>query len=67
MNIGAAVFLIALGAILKYAVTASVAGVSLATVGVILMIAGGVGLIASIVMTRTSATDSAGAPPRRAA
>ena len=65
MNIGAAVFLIALGAILKYAVTASVAGVSLSTVGVILMIVGVIGLIASIVMARTR--DSAGVPPRRAA
>lgn len=65
MNIGAAVFLIALGAILKYAVTASVAGVSLSTVGVILIIAGVIGLIASIVMARTR--DSAATPPRRAA
>ena len=67
MNIAAAVFLIALGAILKYAVTASVAGISLATVGVILMIAGFVGLVASVVMTRTRSADSAGAPPRGAA
>ncbi len=67
MNIGAAVFLIALGAILKYAVTASVAGVSLATVGLILMIAGFVGLVAAVVMARTGAADSARVPPRRAA
>ena len=67
LNIGAAIFLIALGAILKYAVTASVAGVSLSTVGVILMIAGFVGLVASILMARSNARDSAGVPPRRAA
>ena len=67
MSIGAAVFLIALGAILKYAVTASVAGVSLATVGVILMVAGVVGLIASLLMTRRSTADPAGPPPRRVA
>jgi len=67
LNIGAAIFLIALGAILKYAVTASVAGVSLSTVGVILMIAGFIGLVASILMARNNARDSAGVPPRRAA
>ena len=62
MSIGASVFLIALGAILKFAVTASVAGISLATVGVILMIAGVVGLIASIIMAKSA--DSARVPPR---
>lgn len=45
MTIGASIFLIAVGAILYWAVTASVAGFSLATAGLILMIAGGVGLV----------------------
>jgi hypothetical protein len=45
MTIGASIFLIALGAILKYAVTATVAGIEIQTVGLILMIAGAVGLI----------------------
>jgi hypothetical protein len=45
MTIGGSVALIAIGAILLFAVTASVAGVSLNTVGVILMIAGAVGLV----------------------
>ncbi len=68
MSIGAAVLLIALGAILRYAVTASVAGVSLATVGLILMIAGFVGLVAAIILTtRSGAAEPAEAPPRRAA
>ncbi len=62
MSIGASVFLIALGAILKFAVTASVAGVSLGTIGVILMIAGVVGLIASIIMANSA--DARRAPPR---
>ena len=44
MTIGASLFLIAVGAILKFAVTASVAGINLHVVGVILMIAGAVGL-----------------------
>ena len=41
-------FAIALGAILKYAVTAEVAGISISAVGVILMVIGGVGLIVSL-------------------
>ena len=45
MTIGASIFLIAVGAILKYAVTATVAGVDIQTVGLILMIAGAIGLV----------------------
>ena len=45
MTIGGSLFLIALGAILKYAVTATVAGVEIQTVGVILMVAGAIGLV----------------------
>jgi hypothetical protein len=45
MTIGTSLFLIAVGAILKFAVTARVAGVELHTVGVILMIVGVVGLV----------------------
>ena len=48
MSIGAAVFLIALGAILKFAVTASVAGVKLEVVGLILMVVGAIGLLVSL-------------------
>jgi hypothetical protein len=48
MGIGTAMFLIAVGAILKFAVTATVSGVDLATVGVILMVVGIVGLIFSL-------------------
>jgi uncharacterized membrane protein YfcA len=44
MTIGTSLFLIAVGAILKYAVTAHVEGVILPTVGLILMIVGIVGL-----------------------
>jgi Domain of unknown function (DUF6458) len=40
MWIGTGVFLLAVGAILKFAVTDAIEGVDLATVGVILMIAG---------------------------
>lgn len=45
MTIGAGIFLIAVGAILKFATNVHVSGVSLDTVGVILMIAGAVGLV----------------------
>ena len=50
MGIGTSIFLIALGAILKYAVTASVSGIELATVGVILMVVGAIGLAISLLM-----------------
>jgi len=48
VGIGTSIFLIALGAILKYAVTADVEGVNLGTVGVILMVVGIVGLLLSL-------------------
>jgi hypothetical protein len=48
MSIGFSIFLIAVGAILRYAVTTSVSGVELETVGLILMIAGIIGLVISL-------------------
>lgn len=50
MTIGTGLFLIAVGAILKYAVTATVIGIDLQVVGLILMIVGGVGLVLGIGM-----------------
>ena len=50
MGLGTSIFLIAVGAILKFAVTASVSGLKLATVGVILMVVGIVGLLISLVV-----------------
>jgi hypothetical protein len=47
MTIAAAIFLIAVGAILRYATNLHVQGVSIDTVGLILMIAGAAGLILS--------------------
>ena len=47
MTIGTSIFLIAVGAILKFAVHAHVSGVSLQTVGIILMVVGVIGLILS--------------------
>jgi hypothetical protein len=48
MGIGVSVFLIAVGAILAFAIDVSTEGVNLDTVGVILMIVGGIGLLASM-------------------
>ncbi len=48
MGIGTSIFLIAVGAILKFAVTATVSGIELATVGVILMVVGIIGLALSL-------------------
>jgi hypothetical protein len=48
MQIGTSIFLIAVGAILKFAVDASVSGFSIATAGVILMIVGIIGLLLSL-------------------
>ena len=49
MGIGTSLLLIAVGAILKFAVHTSVSGISLATVGVILMIVGVIGLIITMI------------------
>jgi hypothetical protein len=48
MGIGVSIFLIAVGAILAFAVTATVTGIELATVGWILMIVGALGLVVSL-------------------
>ena len=62
MGIGASIFLIAVGAILKYAVTASVAGVKLEVVGVILMLVGVVGLLVTMFVARSWADRRAEGP-----
>lgn len=49
MGIGTSIFLIAVGAVLRFAVTATVSGISLATVGTILIIVGVIGLVVSLV------------------
>ncbi len=48
MGIGTGIFLIAVGAILRYAITVSAQGVNLHTVGDILMIVGVVGVVVSM-------------------
>jgi hypothetical protein len=53
--------LVAVGAILRFAVTAEVAGVSVPTVGLILLIVGGAAVVIGLVL-RVSGRDSS-APP----
>lgn len=48
MGIGVSIFLIAVGAILSFAIDVTTEGVNLDTIGVILMIVGGIGLLASL-------------------
>jgi hypothetical protein len=48
MGIGTSIFLIAVGAILRWAVTGHVAGLRIDTVGLILLIVGAVGLVISL-------------------
>ena len=50
MGIGVSVFLLAVGAILAFAVDLTVSGLDLATVGVILMIVGAIGLVTSMLI-----------------
>ncbi len=53
MTFGTSIFLIAVGAILRYAVTATVSGIDIATVGLILMIVGIAGLVLSLLYMLT--------------
>jgi len=63
MGIGASIFLIAVGAILAFAVNASVQGLDLAVVGYILMIVGVLGLAMTLFIfgPRSRGRTSAGA------
>ena len=65
MAVGTSIFLIATGAILKYAVTVEVSGVELETVGVILMAVGVLGLVVSLIFlfAANDRRDARGVPP----
>ena len=70
MTIGTSIVLIAVGAILKYAVTADLDVVDIQTVGAILMIVGILGLVISLLYTfvladRRRPPDPYDAPTRR--
>lgn len=62
MTLGGSLFLIALGAILKFAVTDSIGGVDLQMVGVILMAVGAVGLVLGLLLM-SRARGSRDVPP----
>lgn len=57
MSIGLSIGLIAVGAILKFAVTLAVEGVALDVVGVILMIVGAIGLVVALILNTTGRGD----------
>ena len=62
--------LIAVGAILRYAVTVTVSGIELQTVGLILMIVGAVGFVLGLYLTfvrgrSDPSLEDPAAPPRR--
>ena len=72
MGLGVSIFLIALGAILTWAVNATVSGLELNTIGVILMVVGIIGLVLSMIFwsswggvggTRRRATYVEDGPP----
>ena len=63
MGVGVSLILIAAGAILTWAVNATVSGVDINTVGVILMVVGIVGLLLSLVFW--SSWGGFGGPARR--
>jgi len=61
MGIGTSIFLIAVGAILRYAINVTVQGVEIDTVGLILIVAGAIGLVISLAIIFLSNDDR----PRR--
>jgi hypothetical protein len=64
MGIGVSLILIAAGAILTWAVNASLSGVDINTIGIILMIVGGVGVLLSLMFWSSWGGPAWG--PRRA-
>jgi Domain of unknown function (DUF6458) len=62
MSIGASLFCIAIGAILHWAVTATVSGIDIQVVGTILMIVGVIGLAITLFLYFRD-RDAAGPPP----
>ena len=53
MTLGLSLLAIAVGAILKFAVTATVSGIDVSSVGVILMVIGAVGLVIGLWLIAT--------------
>jgi uncharacterized protein DUF6458 len=64
MGIGVSLILIAAGAILTWAINATVSGVDITTIGVILMVVGAIGLILSLMFWSSWGGVGAGARRR---
>ena len=62
MTIGGSIFLIAVGAIVRYGLTFHVSGVSRPVIGLILMIAGAGGLLLSLIYMTSARGRAAVAP-----
>jgi hypothetical protein len=62
MGLGTSIFLIALGAVLRFAVSVTAHGFSLHTIGVILMIVGAVGVVISLLWVALWRDRSAARP-----
>jgi uncharacterized membrane protein len=65
MGLGTSLILVAAGAILRFAVTTTTSGVNLHTVGLILMIIGGVGFVVSLIWMMAASDRRAGTAPVR--
>jgi len=62
VGIGTSIFLIAIGAILYFAVNADISGLEISTVGLILMIVGILGLVISLYMMSMATRRRPGEP-----
>jgi hypothetical protein len=62
MRLGTAIFLITVGAIIRYALTFNVSGVSRPVIGLILIIAGIVGVVLSLIFSATARGRVVGGP-----
>lgn len=64
-TVGGSIAVIAIGAILTFAVTVEIAGLNLDAVGIILMLAGGVGLVIGMIRYANyrARRGPAGSPP----
>lgn len=63
MSLGASLFLVAVGAILHWAVTADLSGIDLQTVGTILMVVGVVGFLISLWLYLMARREGETPPP----
>jgi hypothetical protein len=62
MTLGTSIFLIAVGAIIRYALTFDVSGVSRPVIGLILIVAGIVGVVLSLIYMASARRRVVGGP-----